>query len=121
MRMLVADACAGVFAVDYACRRTVSCEAKWPAALCAGGRYAAVCCAASRECFLLHREKLTCVSNMPALPGVNAMQLSPCGRYLYQLSGEADCLHVRKTETGDLLYTAAAGVFPQLTSFVPLM
>jgi len=50
---------------------------------------------------------------MPAAPGLCAMALSPCGRYLYQLSSEADCIHTRLTATGELLYAAPAGVFPR--------
>lgn len=50
---------------------------------------------------------------MPAVPGVCAAALSPSGRFLYQLSAEADCVHTRCTATGELLYAAPAGVFPR--------
>ena len=41
------------------------------------------------------------------------MCLSPCGRYVYQLSAEADSVHTRLTATGELIFAAPAGVFPR--------
>ena len=53
------------------------------------------------------------ISRMPAVPGVCEMLFSACGRFRYQLSSEADCVHTRCTATGELLYAAPAGVFPR--------
>ena len=50
---------------------------------------------------------------MPAAPGLAAMCLSPCGRYVYQLSSEADSIHTRLTATGELIFAAPVGVFPR--------
>ena len=50
---------------------------------------------------------------MPAAPGLAALCLSPCGRYVYQLSSEADSVHTRLTATGDLIFAAPVGVFPR--------
>ena len=73
----------------------------------------AFCCARSRECLCLTQRNLQVVSSMPAVPGISAMLFSPCERYLFQLSSEADCIHTRCTATGELLYAAPAGVFPR--------
>lgn len=73
----------------------------------------AFCCAQSRECLCLRKKGAQIISRMPCVPGVCAMLFSPCERYLYQLSSEADCIHTRCTATGDLLYAAPAGVFPK--------
>lgn len=56
---------------------------------------------------------------MPALPALSAMCLSPCGRYQYQLSSEADCIHVRHAITGELLFCAQVGVFPRMMRLHP--
>ena len=53
------------------------------------------------------------------MPALSALCASPCGRYLYQLSSEADCVHVRHTVTGELLYAAPVGVFPRMMRLHP--
>lgn len=67
----------------------------------------------NRECLCLRKQDHALVSRMPAVPGLCALALSPCGRYLYQLSSEADCIHTHLTATGELLYAAPVGVFPR--------
>ena len=46
-------------------------------------------------------------------PGLECMQASPDGGWLYLLSGEADSLHAVAAETGELMYGNAAGVYPR--------
>ena len=85
----------------------------WPCLPCESHGLTAVCCAQERECICLKRPGYGIISRMPCVPGPSAMCFSPCGRYLYQLSSEADCVHTRLTATGELLYAAPAGVFPR--------
>lgn len=49
-------------------------------------------------------------------PGVNDMTrlcASPCGRYLYLLSGDSDQLTACRAQDGGLLFSNQAGVYPQ--------
>ncbi len=46
-------------------------------------------------------------------PGLECMQSSPDGAWLYLLSGEADSLHAVAAETGELIYGNEAGVYPR--------
>ncbi len=85
---------------------------EWPCVPCASPACMAVCCLKSRECLCVERRTGREVCLMPCVPGVSCMFFSGCGRYLLQLSGEADCIHTRSTATGELLYAAPAGVFP---------
>ena len=91
----------------------ISCPFAWPCAPCVGKGCIAIACAAARECLVLRKADLQPIRSMPCVPGVSAMAISPCGRYLYQLSSEADCVHTRLVSTGELLYAAPAGVFPR--------
>lgn len=120
MRLVLTDATFGVreWALGELPRRA-PCPFACPCAPCAGREVLAFCCAASRECLCLKREGYAEVCRMPAAPGVCAMRLSPCERYLYQLSGEADCVHTRLTATGELLYAAPCGVFPRAMRLHP--
>lgn len=81
---------------------------------CASGPLAAFCCEQSRECYCFRRSDGALFSRMPAVPGICGMLFSPCQRYLYQLSSEADCIHTRICATGELVYAAPAGVFPRM-------
>ena len=74
---------------------------------------AGVCVGGNRECLCLTCHGLREISRMPAAPGLAALCLSPCGRYVYQLSSEADSVHTRLTATGDLIFAAPVGVFPR--------
>ena len=85
-----------------------------PCVPCARGGLMAFCCRLTRECLCMRCNDRSVVSRMPAVPGVCGMCFSPCQRYLYQLSGEADCVHTRCVATGELLFAAPAGVFPRM-------
>lgn len=114
MNILVCEPAGGVWEWRENGRsKDVDCPFAWPCSPCAGKDCIAFCCACERECLCLKSRDLSIISRMPAVPGIRAMLFSPCERYLYQLSSEADCIHTRSTATGELLYAAPAGVFPQ--------
>ncbi|MEG2315794.1 MAG: hypothetical protein RSC91_06235 [Clostridia bacterium] len=77
------------------------------------------CCRSARDCLCMRRKDHSECVRMPALPALSDLCTSPCGRYLYQLSGEADCVHTRHTATGDLLFSARTGVFPRTMRLHP--
>lgn len=113
MSLIIADARLGVWkATDEGGPLTgVDCALEGPRLTCAGS--ACVCVGGNRECLCLTCHGLREISRMPAAPGLAALCLSPCGRYVYQLSSEADSLHTRLTATGDLIFAAPVGVFPR--------
>ena len=91
----------------------IPCPFSWPCVPCSSEECLAFCCRQSRECMCVSKSDGRIISRMPAVPGVCEMCFSACGRFLYQLSSEADCVHTRCAVTGDLLYAAPAGVFPR--------
>ena len=113
MSLIIADARLGVWkATDEGWPLTgVDCALEGPRLACAGS--ACVCVGGNRECLCLTCHGLREISRMPAAPGLAALCLSPCGRYVYQLSSEADSVHTRLTATGDLVFAAPVGVFPR--------
>ena len=113
MSLIIADARLGVWkATDEGGPLTgVDCALEGPRLTCAGS--ACVCVGGNRECLCLTCHGLREISRMPAAPGLAALCLSPCGRYVYQLSSEADSVHTRLTATGDLIFAAPGGVFPR--------
>lgn len=113
MSLIIADARLGVWkATDEGGPLTgVDCALEGPRLTCAGS--ACVCVGGNRECLSLTCHGLREISRMPAAPGLAALCLSPCGRYVYQLSSEADSVHTRLTATGDLIFAAPVGVFPR--------
>lgn len=113
MSLIIADARQGVWkAADEGGPLTgVDCALEGPRLTCAGS--ACVCVGGNRECLCLTCHGLREISRMPAAPGLAALCLSPCGRYVYQLSSEADSVHTRLTATGDLIFAAPVGVFPR--------
>lgn len=113
MSLIIADARLGVWkATDEGGPLTgVDCALEGPRLTCAGS--ACVCVGGNRECLCLTCHGLREISRMPAAPGLAALCLSPCGRYVYQLSSEADSVHTRLTATGDLIFAAPMGVFPR--------
>lgn len=113
MSLIIADARLGVWkATDEGGPLTgVNCALEGPRLTCAGS--ACVCVGGNRECLCLTCHGLREISRMPAAPGLAALCLSPCGRYVYQLSSEADSVHTRLTATGDLIFAAPVGVFPR--------
>lgn len=113
MSLIIADARLGVWkATDEGGPLTgVDCALEGPRLTCAGS--ACVCVGGNRECLCLTCHGLREISRMPAAPGLAALCLSPCGRYVYQLSSEADSVHTRLTATGELIFAAPVGVFPR--------
>ena len=113
MSLIIADARLGVWkATDEGGPLTgVDCALEGPRLTCADS--ACVCVGGNRECLCLTCHGLREISRMPAAPGLAALCLSPCGRYVYQLSSEADSVHTRLTATGDLIFAAPVGVFPR--------
>lgn len=113
MSLIIADARLGVWkATDEGGPLTgVDCALEGPRLTCAGS--ACVCVGGNRECLCLTCHGLREISRMPAAPGLAALCLSPCGRYVYQLSSEADSVHTRLTATGNLIFAAPVGVFPR--------
>ena len=113
MSLIIADARLGVWkATDEGGPLTgVECALEGPRLTCAGS--ACVCVGGNRECLCLTCHGMREISRMPAAPGLAALCLSPCGRYVYQLSSEADSVHTRRTATGDLIFAAPVGVFPR--------
>lgn len=116
MSVLIADPSYGMWeAPDGAAPlRERPCGLDAPCVLCAGGEWLAAADAANRECVCMSLRGFRPLARMPAVPAPNGLLLSPCGRYLYQLSGEADCIHTRLVATGELLFAAPAGVFPRM-------
>lgn len=121
MNLLIADPSGGVWETCGAAAplRAVPCEVPQPCVLCAASGCAAICSAQQRDCVCLRRRDWREICRMPAVPGVNGVCLSPCERYLYQLSGEADCVHTRSLATGQLLFAAPTGVFPRCMCLAP--
>lgn len=116
MHVLVTDPETGVWDVTPrdGMRRQIPCDASWPCMPCAHAGCMALCCMQTQDCLCLSRREGCVLSRMPAVPGVAEIQFSPCGRYLYQLSAEADCIHTRCTATGELLFAAPCGVMPRM-------
>lgn len=116
MRVLIADPGAGVWMMTpgTAIHRAIPCAFPWPCMPCACQSLMAVCCAQLRDCLCMEKQGGGIISRMPCVPGVSFACLSPCGRYLYQLSSEADCVHTMGTAAGELLFAAPAGVFPRM-------
>ena len=87
MSLIIADARQGVWkAADEGGPLTeVACALEAPYLTCAGS--ACVCVGGCRECLCLTCHGLREISRMPAAPGLAALCLSPCGRYVYHLSG----------------------------------
>ena len=86
----------------------------FPCFPCEAAGIGAVCLEKSRECLCFRSDDGVVVSSMPSVPGLCGLMLSPCARYLYQLSSEADFIHTRVVATGELVYAAPAGVFPRM-------
>lgn len=93
--------------------RKVPCTLSHPDIGCANGDMLALASTAERDSVCLLRSGYDEVARMPSPPAVSALALSPCGRYLYQLSAEADCVHTRLIATGELQFATPAGVFPR--------
>ena len=79
-----------------------------------------VCCRQQRDCLVMERRTQHPLRLMPAMPALTGLCVSRCGRYVYQLSAEADAVHTRYTATGELMYAALTGVFPRAMSLDPM-
>ena len=111
MAMLLCEPGNGVRIVQGDTSMRIDCPFAWPCAPCGGAKCAAFCCAESKNCLCLQKGSWKALCGMPCMPGVCEMCFSPCERYLYQLSSEADSLHARSVGSGELLYAVPAGVF----------
>lgn len=114
MGILLAEAGAGVCELTTGGVHHLPIGLPRPGTPCAGAAALAVGCLQTRECVCLSRRGYEPISRMPAVPGLSELCLSPCCRYLYQLSSEADCVHTRAVATGELLFSARTGVFPRM-------
>lgn len=115
MGILLCKPAEGVWAMADPERQPVQvpCPFSWPCMPCASRSLLAFCCQQSRECLCMERKGMNILTRMPCVPGVCGMCFSACGRYLYQLSSEADSIHTRCVATGELLFAAPVGVFPR--------
>ena len=67
-------------------------------------------CFSRRKVEVLHLNKEQWLA---AAPGLESMCLSRDGRFLYELSGEADALYCVEVKSGKPLYMAKCGCYPQ--------
>lgn len=72
-----------------------------------------LCCRKNRDCCCLARRTLQVEKIFPAPPALAAALPSPCGKFLYFLSTEADAVQTVSLEKGELRCAAPAGVFPR--------
>ena len=115
MGFLITDSKAGVYLADQQGKiiQHISNGFSFPCWPCASPEHLVAACRLQRECLCIHRGRQQERQSLPALPGLGGMCLSPCGRYLYQLSTEADCIHTFHLGSGELCYAIPAGVFPR--------
>lgn len=120
MTILIADPTLGAFLLrGEAPPVPLSAGAECPCmpAACPGRLILA--CEKTRSCFVLSRKTLREELRFPAPPGISALCASPCGRWLYILSHEADVVHALHLGTGELSFAAPAGVFPRSMTLNP--
>lgn len=115
MSVLIADKGRGLF---LGCERTrccmpIPCRALRPCLPCASKGLLLLACEQNQEVLCLSRADFRERLAMPALPGLCALLPSPCGQYLYELSSEADCIHMRSLQTGELMRGCPVGVYPR--------
>ncbi len=115
MRVWLTDGDRGGFVLEGDTGRALpaECSAEYAYCPCATHELLLCACRAQRDVLCVSRRTLAQAARLPALPAMCAMCPSPCGRYLYQLSGEADALHTRSLQTGELRYGCRFGVFPR--------
>lgn len=114
MSLLIADGERGLWLWQSALGQTmgIPCPLPCPCMPCATRDHFLCACRVRNDCLRIDRRSMRETGVFPALPGLAAMCASRCGRYLYQLSGEADCVHARHIGTGELLFGRKVGVFP---------
>lgn len=118
MSVLMTDLALGVSIVpesggSTAPSRSIACPAECPFMPAAACGKLFVCCRKSRDCLCLDEHSHELLLRMPSPPALAALCPSPCGRYLYQLSTEADAVHTMYLGTGELCFAAPVGVFPR--------
>lgn len=121
MGFLITDSQQGICLADGqgSIIRQISTQLQSPCWPVASREHLVVACHTQRDCLCIHRGIQEEEMTLPALPGLGGMCLSPCGRYLYQLSTEADCVHTLHLGSGELCYAMPAGVFPRCMRLHP--
>ena len=120
MTILIADPTLGAFLIrgeDPPAPLSTGAECPCMPTVCPGRLILA--CEKTRNCFVINRKTLREEQAFPAPPGISALCASPCGRWLYILSHEADMVHTVHLGTGRLSYAAPAGVFPRSMALSP--
>lgn len=114
MNMLITDSAKGVFLLRGGETPVyIPTDAEYPCMPAASRERLIVASAKSRDCFVVNRRTLRQELHFPAPPGLSAMCPSPCERWLYQLSTEADAVHAVHLGSGELHFAYPAGVFPR--------
>ncbi|MBE5814999.1 MAG: hypothetical protein E7320_07340 [Clostridiales bacterium] len=115
MDVLITDPKAGVLLTDLTGCVLGRIEHRFLSPYCpvASAGHLLFACRSARDCLCIHRGAQEERLLLPSLPALGGMCISPCGRYLYQLSTEADCLHTLHLGSGELCYAMPAGVFPR--------
>ena len=120
MKILITDSERGAFLwKDGEALRPLPCPAECPYCPAASRERLFLCCRKNRDCWCLSRRTLQAERVFPAPPALAAACPSPCGKYLYLLSTEADAVQTVSLETGELCYAAPAGVFPRSMKLHP--
>lgn len=117
----IADRELGLFLWGGDVLKQIPCALTWPHAPCpAVSQFFCACKKHSVvQRFVLREEGWRGDSEFPAPPGLECMQASPDGGWLYLLSGEADSLQAVAAETGELMYGNEAGVYPRSVQVHP--
>ncbi len=117
----IADRELGLFLWSRDDFRQIPCALNWPHAPCpAVSQF--FCACKKRDMvqrFVFWEGNWKAEGEFPAPPGLECMQSSPEGGWLYLLSGEADSLHTVAAATGELLYGNDAGVYPRCVQVHP--
>ncbi len=121
MGVLIADSKAGVYQADLEgkIQQRFLCDFRSPYWPLASHEHLVCSCRCARDCLCIHRSSQAERLRMPSLPALGGACLSPCGRYLYQLSTEADCIHTLHLGSGELCYAMPSGVFPRCLQLSP--
>lgn len=120
MSVLITDSSLGcTMVVDGQVNRSIPCPADCPYMPATGQGRLFICCRKNRDCYCLCQHSHTLQLRMPSPPALAALSPSPCGRFLYQLSTEADVVHTLHLGTGEICFAAPVGVFPRCMRLHP--